>query len=107
VEVAARPPAAAKPVLKDGRRWPEPAKPAVSVWRLSVSYWRLGEAVASTPLDQARELRRAADASALPAGALRALASQPLQPVRPQQPLDIGLFETRLPEAPHIIVPDE
>jgi hypothetical protein len=63
--------------------------------------------VASTPLDQARELRRAADASALPAGALRALASQPLQPVRPQQPLDIGLFETRLPEAPHIIVPDE
>ena len=27
--------------------------------------------------------------------------------VKPQQPLDIGLFETRLPEAPHIVVPDE
>ena len=32
---------------------------------------------------------------------------QPLQPFKPQQPLDIGLFETRLPESPHIIVPDE
>jgi hypothetical protein len=31
----------------------------------------------------------------------------PLKPTKPQQPLDIGLFETRLPEAPHIVVPDE
>ena len=108
-EVAAvAPPAPARPVLKDGRRWPEPPPAATSVWRLSVSYWRIGGvAAASTPLDQARALRRAAEASALPAQTLRALSRQPLQPVRPQQPLDIGLFETRLPEAPHIIVPDE
>lgn len=32
--------------------------------------------------------------------ALRALTCQPLRAVKPQQPLDIGLFETRLPEAP-------
>ena len=46
-------------------------------------------------------------AADLDAATLRALSRQPLQPVRPQQPLDIGLFEYRLPEAPHIIVPDE
>jgi len=38
---------------------------------------------------------------------LRALTRQPLRAVRPQQPLDIGLFERRLPESPHIVVPDE
>jgi hypothetical protein len=38
---------------------------------------------------------------------LRAIARQPLRPVKPQQPLDIGLFETRPPEAPHIVMPDE
>ena len=32
---------------------------------------------------------------------------RPLRPVEPQQPLDIGLFETRLPENPAIVVPDE
>lgn len=106
-EVTVAPPALAKPLLKDGRRWPEPPKPAGSVWRLSVSYWRIGGVAAPTPMDQARALRRASEASALPAQTLRALASQPLQPVRPQQPLDIGLFETRLPESPHIVVPDE
>jgi hypothetical protein len=35
------------------------------------------------------------------------MAQAPLRPIEPQQPLDIGLFETRLPEAPHIVVPDE
>jgi hypothetical protein len=30
-----------------------------------------------------------------------------MRAVQPQQPLDIGLFEFRLPEAPDIIVPDE
>jgi hypothetical protein len=38
---------------------------------------------------------------------LRAIARQPLRAVAPQQPLDIGLFETRLPENPSIVVPDE
>ena len=28
-------------------------------------------------------------------------------PVKPQQPLDVGLFEYRLPEAPEIVIPDE
>jgi hypothetical protein len=38
---------------------------------------------------------------------VRAIARAPLRPVKPQQPLDIGLFETRPPEAPHIVMPDE
>jgi len=107
VEVADAPPPPAQPVLKDGRRWPEPGRPPAVAWRLHVSYWRIGAAAARTPLDQARALRRAAEASALPAETLNALAHQPLQPMRPQQPLDVGLFETRPPEAPHILMPDE
>jgi hypothetical protein len=30
-----------------------------------------------------------------------------LRPTRPQKALDIGLFETRPPEAPHIVMPDD
>jgi hypothetical protein len=98
----------AEPVMKDGRRWParDPARPA-PLWRLSVSYWRIGAAVVETPSEAARKLRRQEGAESLDPAALRALSRQPLQPVRPQQPLDIGLFETRPPEAPHIIMPDE
>jgi hypothetical protein len=77
------------------------------VWRLQVSYWRVGAAEAEAPLDQARALRREREAAGLQPAALKALARQPLRPVRPQQPLDTGLFEVRPPEAPHIVMPDE
>ncbi len=109
VEVVApevrRAPAPVKPVYKDGRRWPQPPPAPKTVWRLSVSFWR--PAAADQPADgpQARLARR--KAAELDADSLRALTRQPLRPVKPQQGLDIGLFETRLPEAPHIIVPDE
>lgn len=95
-----------KPVMKDGRRWPapEPAAPQ-ALWRLSVSYWKIGGKAAL--LDPARRLRRDPGAEALDARTIRKLAEQPLRSVRPQQPLDIGLFETRPPEAPHIVMPDE
>jgi hypothetical protein len=95
------------PTYQDGRRWPSPpAAPPSTVWRLSVSYWRIGGAPeAAADHTQARQARRGRDD--IDPQALRALTRQPLQPVKPQQPLDIGLFETRLPEAPHIIVPDE
>lgn len=108
VEVAtARPPAPARPVLKDGRRWPAaPAKPAETVWRLQVSYWRPVSAAPQVETAQAREARRKGR-EPLDAQALRAMTRQPLQPVKPQQPLDIGLFEVRLPENPSIVVPDE
>jgi hypothetical protein len=43
----------------------------------------------------------------LSAAELRALANQPLRPVRPQQPLDAGWFERPAPEAPHILIPDD
>jgi hypothetical protein len=97
---------AVEPSYADGRRWPQPpAQAPRTAWRLMVSYWRI--ATAQRPIDppQARKARRAG----LPFApeTLRAMAGQPLKAVEPQQPLDIGLFETRLPEAPHIVVPDE
>jgi hypothetical protein len=99
-----------QPVNRDGRRWPapDPAAATASLWRLSVSYWRIGGLPASAePTGSARKLRRSSAGEGLDAGALRALARQPLAPVKPQQPLDIGLFEVRPPEAPHIVMPDE
>jgi hypothetical protein len=100
-----RAPKPAEPVMADGHRWPEPAKTPRTVWRLSVSYWRVG--TAERPLDapQARKARRGKQA--LDADALKEIARQPLRPIKPQQALDIGLFETRPPEAPHIVMPDE
>ncbi len=96
----------ARPVYRDGKRWSAPPALPPTAWRLSVSYWRVADAEERAALEQARKVRRKA-ASEVDAATLRALARQPLLPVRPQQPLDIGLFEYRLPEAPHIIVPDE
>lgn len=104
-------PAPVEPAFARGRRWPKPpARPARTVFRLVVSYWRVGPAAAAEPAptpDQARALRRRTDASQLSAAELRALAQQPLRPVKPQQPLDVGLFEAPAPEAPHILIPDE
>jgi hypothetical protein len=93
------------PVCEDGRRWPPPPPMPATAWRLSVSYWRI--ASAERPLDapQARQARRSR--KPVDSKTLRAIARQPLRPVKPQQPLDIGLFETRLPENPSIVVPDE
>ena len=94
------------PTYTDGRRWPTPARTAPrTAWRVMVSYWRIATAESPIEAPQARTARRAG----LPFDpqTLMAMARQPLKPVAPQQPLDIGLFETRLPEAPHIIVPDE
>jgi len=81
------------------------------VFRLTVSYWRIGEAgarqTAEEARQQARALRRKAEAAQLDAKQLRDLAQQPLRPVKPQQPLDVGLFEAPAPEAPHILIPDD
>jgi hypothetical protein len=108
-ELAAAPPRrrAAKPmqpVYRDGRRWPAPPAPLQTVWRLSISYWRIGAAEAAGTL--ATTMTKRGRAGADPA-TLRRLAAEPLRPVKPQQPLDIGLFEFRPPEAPHIIMPDD
>ncbi|MFI4976412.1 MAG: hypothetical protein ACHP84_17900 [Caulobacterales bacterium] len=101
-----RVPAPVEPTFTEGRRWPAaPATVAHTGFRLSVSYWRLASKEAA--LEQARLARRRAEAADLDAAALRAMASQPLRPVRPQQPLDVGLFENPAPEAPHILIPDE
>jgi hypothetical protein len=98
-------PRPAVPVMADGRRWPAPpAKQPGVVWRLSVSYWRIASAI-TQDLPQARQARRADPG--LDRERLAAMTNQPLRPLKAQQPLDIGLFERRLPESPHIIVPDE
>lgn len=110
-------PAPVEPAFARGRRWPKPpARAPRTVFRLIVSYWRIGAAAtagvaepepAQTAADQARALRRKSEAALLNAAELRALARQPLRPVKPQQPLDVGLFEVPAPEAPHILIPDE
>jgi hypothetical protein len=101
-----RRPQPVEPTNQDGHRWPAPpAEPPPTAWRLMVSYWRIATAERPIEAPQARRARRSRQAFA--PETLNAIARQPLRPVEPQQPLDIGLFETRLPEAPHIVVPDE
>ncbi|MGC1303631.1 MAG: hypothetical protein WA840_14780, partial [Caulobacteraceae bacterium] len=98
--------APARPTYRNGRRWPQAPVIPATLWRLSVSYWKLRTAE-DEPEDAARKLRRTEDGRDLDAKALTALVRQPLRAMKPQQPLDIGLFEFRLPEAPDTIVPDE
>jgi hypothetical protein len=96
-----------EPAFAAGRRWPAPLRRTPTrVFRLQVSYWRVGAGGAKSG-PQARQVRRSAEAARLDAAQLRALAQQPLKPVKPQQPLDVGLFEAPAPEAPHILIPDE
>ena len=95
-----------EPSFEGGRRWPAPsATPPRTAWRLMVSYWRIATAERPIETPQARTARRGRQP--VDPETLRAMARQPLRPIEPQQPLDIGLFEVRLPEAPHIVVPDE
>jgi hypothetical protein len=96
-----------KPSYKAGRRWPEPKPPPATLWRLSITYWRVIDEARFATLTQARQARRSTGADKLDPKILRALAQQPLRPLRPQQPLDVGLFEVSPPEAPHILMPDE
>jgi len=81
---------------------------AHTVWRLSVAYWRIAGAGAERrDLPQARKTRRDRSGAAPDAETLGVLAEQPLRPIKPQQPLDIGLFEAPLPENPSRMIPDE
>ena len=95
------------PTFEAGRRWPAPERQAglPTGWRLSVSYWRVQSA--QDVAEQARLARKKTAAASANSEELRTMAAQPLRPVRPQQPLDIGLFETRPPEAPDTVIPDE
>ena len=95
-----------RPTLQDGRRWPDAQSRGDALWRLSVSYWRIGGSQPG-PKDPARQLRRARDGGELDAKDLLALSRQPLRAITAQQPLDIGLFEIHRPEAPHSVMPDE
>lgn len=96
----------AEPACEDGRRWSPPSQPRPrTAWRLMVSYWRIATAERPIEAPQARAARRARQP--LDSRTLQAIARQPLRPIEPQQPLDIGLFEVRPPDAPHIVMPDE
>jgi len=108
VAAGGRRPVAVRPSFEGGRRWPAPPEQQTrTAWRITVSYWRPASAAPAAEPPQARRARRKGEAAELPPETLRAMARQPLRPVEPQRPLDIGLFETRLPESPHIVVPDE
>lgn len=88
-----------RPVYRDGRRWPTPRAAPKTVWRLSISYWRV------SPGDQPAIPEARGDTRSVEA--LRARLEEPLRAKKPQRPLDIGLFEVSPPEAPHILMPDE
>jgi hypothetical protein len=97
-----------EPEFKGGRRWPKPRAAPKTQWRLSISYWRIVSAKeAARVLAPARKARKDPASEALDRDALAELARQPLKPVAPQQPLDIGLFEARAPEDPGLVLPDE
>lgn len=102
----ARPPAPVRPLTGGDRRWPEPPPPPRTVWRIQVDFWRPASAAPAILRTQARHVRKRAQAE-LSGDHLNAFARQPLRPVRPQQPLDIGLFEVRAPENPDRLLPDE
>jgi len=98
-----------RPIYRNGRRWPVAPSPPETVWRLSISYWRVlphaAEPAFTPPVPE--PTGRRTRTVAMDPEALKARLSQPLRPVAPQQPLDIGLFEVRPPDAPHILMPDE
>ena len=102
----ARPPAPARPLTEGGRRWPEPPPPPRTVWRVQVDFWRPASRTPAILQAQARHVRKRTQAD-VSGDHLSAFARQPLRPVRPQQPLDIGLFEVRAPENPDRLLPDE
>jgi hypothetical protein len=109
-ELAAEPrrmPAAARPTYRAGRRWPKRLAAPATVWRLVVRYWRVRAAQPVLELAEPGPPPARKSLQSLDAKALRERLSEPLRPVKPQQPLDIGLFEVRPPEAPHIVMPDE
>jgi hypothetical protein len=98
-----------RPIYRDGRRWAEPPPPPATLWRLSVRYWKLVGAGAEPILEHPPERPSTRKRAAAPHDiqALRDRLGRPLTPIKPQQPLDVGLFEFRPPEAPHILMPDE
>jgi hypothetical protein len=94
-----------KPVAQRGRM---PFSGVHTVWRLSVGYWKISQAQAERPdMPQARKTRRDRTGEVPDGETLDALAHQPLRPIKAQQPLDIGLFEVRMPEDPARWMPDE
>ena len=104
----AKAPRPVKPVYKAGRRWPAPPPAPETVWRLSISFWRIQPKAAPVlEYPVAQPAARGGFAEAPDVQALQARVAQPLRSLKPQQPLDIGLFEVRPPEAPHILMPDE
>ena len=100
------------PCFADGRRWPEPARPARAAWQLSIGYWKIAEAdaprAAKEPArGQARHLRRKPEAKDLTPEDLLALSQNPLTAARPQKALDFGLFDFIPPDQPGIVIADE
>jgi hypothetical protein len=110
IEMAVGPPKprpVMQPTYSNGRRWPKPNAPRPTVWRLSIRYWRVAVAQPLLQAEPPSGPRSGRKTAALDAKALRERLGEPLRSMKPQQPLDIGLFEVRPPEAPHILMPDD
>jgi len=94
-----------RPIAQRGRM---PFSGVHTVWRLSVGFWKTGQLQAEPrDLPQARKTVRDRSGEVPDGETLGALARQPLRPIKAQQPLDIGLFEVRMPEDPARFMPDE
>jgi hypothetical protein len=101
-----------RPVFAEGQRWPAKREPVVSVWQLSLSYWKImtvaqARAAGIPPIGQARHLRKKATGRDLTPEEIAALSQGPMTAARPQKALDFGLFDFPLPENPAIIIADE
>lgn len=99
-----------EPVFKDGERWPKLKRPLVSVWQLSISYWKIlgveRKSAGTVPAKPARALRRKGGEGLTPEEVM-ALMDAPMTAARPQKALDFGLFDFPLPENPDIVIADE
>jgi hypothetical protein len=94
-----------RPIAQRGRM---PFSGVHTVWRLSVGFWKTGQPEAQPrDLPQARKTVRERKGDVPDGETLGELTHQPLRPIKPQQPLDIGLFEVRMPENPARFMPDE
>jgi len=102
----ASPPRPARSLAEGDRRWPAPPPAPRTVWRIQVDFWRPASQAPAILSVQARDVRKRVQGE-ISGDHLSAFARQPLRPVRPQQPLDIGLFEVRAPEDPNLVLPDE
>lgn len=100
----------AQPVFSEGARWPKASAPLETVWQLSISYWKILDAVPASrpgPAGNPKDLRKRARKGHLTPDEMLSLMDSPLTSPRPQKALDFGLFDFIPPDNPGIVIADE